>query len=231
MSNDKINPPNKKGRTKLSFSNSEINECKDETFRLAMVSYQERVDAFLSEVEARGGITALSKKPNTRGILKARKTGLNNFIKSVKHMREGKGLISDPLLLGAVMKDMPYSLDYLFGISPQNPTPTELTMSAGAMKMIQDAVYNALHRENEYRKQAKFNEKLIGANAILASAELILSGKKKYYPGAQNLLFEGFSCHEHKLFPHLRHKSIEPIDKLIIYNYDNPPGNFRNNFV
>ncbi|HKL87325.1 MAG TPA: hypothetical protein VJ861_13445 [Treponemataceae bacterium] len=116
------------GRAKLSFTDADIAKRENTAYQSTLRDHQKRMEAFLDEIKARGGITALADKPYTKEILLARKTQSSNFFKSVNNMREGKGLISDPILLNAVLMDMEYSADVLFTGRKQRST-TELTMS------------------------------------------------------------------------------------------------------
>ena len=160
-----------------------------------------RTEQFIEEVKIRGGINNLYKKEHTNNIVKLQGVTIENFYKLFKRMLNGTGLYSNPILLSAVLKDMAYSADLLFGCPFSQSNHLLDKLSPSVSMELRDIISTAFQQMSKkpYR-QLGLKKRIKAAISVLSIVKMIQQNNN--FSFSLQFLFFSYSSMDTRLYPH-----------------------------
>ncbi len=185
-------------------------------------SFDIRIDRFINELKSRGQIASIyTSGAMTSRIVKARSMSIHAFYKCFERMHIGKGLLTDPILLSAVLTDCSYPADYIFRENESTyQAQTELLVSEYTIQVIQDAVIKAInHKEKKDKTNDSILKKMSLATTILNQCTLMYEQPSILMFSHQNLIMN-IALKNPQYYPIGKSKNMEAISSLCYFYYD-----------
>jgi hypothetical protein len=147
-------------------------------------------------------------------------------------MREGIGLLTDPILLTAILEDTGYPAQSLFN---DNITPAmnmNMVLGPGTVNSLENIIYRAVQdAQSPVTRVAKIEKRLTAAMKIFGIVQMLINSND--FSMAVYFLFANHSKMSPRLYRHFEDKNLSQIDNLIrciIKNHSKNTQEINNNF-
>jgi len=192
---------------------------------------KKRIDDFLTTIRSQNGtFENIFRRGKTNDLLKERGTNIGAFRKKISRTHEGKGLLTDPVLLTAILEDTGYPVQELFSDEKTPSLNMNLVLGPGTVNSLEKIIYKAVQdAQTPITRIAKIEKRLEAAKIIYKCVSIQIFSKD--YSMAIFFLFFNFSKNNKQFYKHLDNKQLEHIDNLLEHIVNNLNNTFeiRNN--